>query len=285
MNGETQSQPRLGAFAGEPMRTEFDRTPSLGGWRPPPRAETGTPDYGLDKPGFIARSFGFAAAWGFVALVLALFRPAAALGRVAWFLALGAAAAGASLLAYAKRGKLNHRDRVLDLIAWTGNERVLDIGTGRGLLMIGAAKRLSTGRAVGIDTWRGEDLAANNRESTMRNAFLEGVVDRVDVRFEDARKLKFQSKSFDVVLTTLTLHSIETAEDRAAACAEIARVLRPGGTAVVSDYAHVRAYARAFRAAGLDVREIAPRLDAFTFLRTIVAHKPPVVDLIGTPRP
>ncbi len=117
MNGETQSQPRLGAFAGEPMRTELDRTPSLGGWRPPPRAETGTPDYGVDKPGFIARAFGFSVAWAFVAMVLARLRPVAAVARPAWLVALGAAAAGASLLAYAKRGKLNHRDRVLELVA------------------------------------------------------------------------------------------------------------------------------------------------------------------------
>jgi arsenite methyltransferase len=51
------------------------------------------------------------------------------------------------MLAYSL--KLNIRDRMLDMIHWKGNETVLDTGTGRGLLAIGAAKRLraETGRA------------------------------------------------------------------------------------------------------------------------------------------
>jgi SAM-dependent methyltransferase len=282
VNGESQpqpqTQPRLGAFAGEPMRVEPERTPSLGGWRPPPRAETGEPDYGLDAPYVVLASFALAA----VALPFAL-----AIGRVRVagrgvpllpginaLLAFASAAFGSALVAYAKRGKLNHRDRVLDSIAWTGRERVLDIGTGRGLMMIGAAKRLTTGRAFGIDIWRAEDLSGNNRENAMRNAFLEGVVEKVDVRFEDARKLGFQRDSFDVVFATSTLHSIATKDGRDAACREIARVLRPGGTAIVSDHAHVGAYAATFRSAGLQVRTGFAAPDTFAFLRTIVAKKP-----------
>src|SRR5215831_577793 len=44
-------------------------------------------------------------------------------------------------LLYVKIGKFRHRDRMLDVVPWKGNEHVLDVGTGRGLLMIGAAKR------------------------------------------------------------------------------------------------------------------------------------------------
>jgi arsenite methyltransferase len=39
---------------------------------------------------------------------------------------------------------------MLNIISWTGNEQVLDIGTGKGLLMIGAAKRLITGKSTGL---------------------------------------------------------------------------------------------------------------------------------------
>jgi arsenite methyltransferase len=286
VNGESHPRPRLGAFAGEPVPMDLERTPSLSGWRPPPRVEEGRPEYGLDAPTIVAGSFALAAVSAVFGALLGAIRIGGRriplLGLVTWLLAFGGAALGTSLVAYGKKGKLNHRDRVLDLIAWSGTERVLDVGTGRGLLMIGAAKRLTSGRAFGVDTWRSEDLTHNNRENTMRNAYLEGVSDKVDVRFEDARKLGFQRNSFDVVFSTLTLHNIEPKTDRDAACREIARVLRPGGTAIVSDYANINEYASIFRAAGLDVRAVPAGWDTFTYLRTIVATKPSVVDLIST---
>jgi hypothetical protein len=49
--------------------------------------------------------------------------------------------AGAQVL-FSKVGKLRERDRLLDSIPWRGDEAVLDVGCGRGLLLVGAAKRL-----------------------------------------------------------------------------------------------------------------------------------------------
>jgi cyclopropane fatty-acyl-phospholipid synthase-like methyltransferase len=42
-----------------------------------------------------------------------------------------------------------------------GDETVLDVGYGRGLHLIGAAKRLTTGKAPGVDIWQAEDLSGN----------------------------------------------------------------------------------------------------------------------------
>ncbi len=281
MNGES-TRPRLGAFAGEPMPNEPERTPSTGGWRPPARAEDGVPQYGFDAPWFTAKTFGVAAVatllWSLSRIVRLGGRPVPVVPPGLLGIALGAAAVGASLCAYATRGKLAHRDRVLDLVDWHGGERVLDIGTGGGLMMIGAAKRLTTGRAFGVDTWRESDLTGNNRETTMRNAFLEGVVDKIDVRYTDARKLDFGRNSFDVVFATLVLHNIADADGREAACREIARVLKPGGTAILSER-RVGEFATVLRAAGLEVRTLPPSFESLTYLRTLVATKAALVDL------
>jgi cyclopropane fatty-acyl-phospholipid synthase-like methyltransferase len=60
-----------------------------------------------------------------------------------------------------KVGKLWARDRLLDGLELRGDETVLDVGCGRGLLLIGAAKRLTTGKAPGVDIWQAEDLSGN----------------------------------------------------------------------------------------------------------------------------
>src|SRR5262249_4433784 len=68
-------------------------------------------------------------------------------------------------LLYVKIGKFKHRDRLLNLVSWKGNEHVLDVGTGRGLLMIGAAKRLHDGKSIGMDIWKQSDLRRNTYEN------------------------------------------------------------------------------------------------------------------------
>src|ERR1700732_837604 len=52
-----------------------------------------------------------------------------------------------------KVGKLRARERLLETIPWRGDEVVLDVGCGRGLMLIGAAHRLTSGKAVGVDIW------------------------------------------------------------------------------------------------------------------------------------
>jgi len=163
---------------------------------------------------------------------------------------------------------------VLDRLELRGDERVLDVGTGRGLLLIGAAKRLTTGRAVGIDIWSAKDLSRNAKEQTEANAALEGVAERVEVRSEDARRMSFPDASFDVVLSNLCLHNIPSAEGRREACREIARILAPGGVALISDFKNTAAYGRALRDAGLTVSRGALALfDTFPPLRVVKASK------------
>ena len=39
------------------------------------------------------------------------------------------------------------------MIRWRGDEQVLDVGTGRGLMLIGTAQDVPAGLAIGIDIW------------------------------------------------------------------------------------------------------------------------------------
>jgi ubiquinone/menaquinone biosynthesis C-methylase UbiE len=179
------------------------------------------------------------------------------------------------MVLYAKWGKFRHRDRMLAAVRWKGDERVLDVGTGRGLLAIGAAKHLTTGRAVGIDVWSTKDLSGNAMQLTEENARIEGVTDKVELRTEDARRMTFADASFDVVLSNLCLHNIDGTAGRAEACREIARVLAPGGVALVSDFKATDTYVRAFREAGLEVTRGSLALaDTFPPLRIVTARKP-----------
>ena len=175
-------------------------------------------------------------------------------------------------LRYVLYGKLRYRDALLDRIAWRGDERVLDVGTGGGVLLIGAAKRAPRGRASGIDIWSATDLSGNTKARVLRNASLEGVADRIDVRDDDARAMSFDDASFDVIVSMLCLHNIDENADRA--LREMARVLAPGGTIVVSDLAGTGDCAKVFAALGFVVEHSGMQWATFPFQRVVTAKKP-----------
>lgn len=235
-------------------------------------------DYGVDAPNVI-RTMGLLAL-GLVGggLVLqAISRAgsgAARLGVTLLWPGTSLAVTALLMLASSRFGKQRARDRLLDRLALRGDETVLDVGCGHGLMLVGAAKRLPRGNAVGIDLWSQADQYANSAVATLANAAAEGVSERVTVRDGDMRQLPFDDGSVDVVVSSLAIHNVPTAAERALSIREIARVVRPGGRVAILDIAHVSDYARELRKAGFIVERNGVTPWIFPPTRELVARRP-----------
>lgn len=187
-------------------------------------------NYGVDSPRIVAAL----CALGVVLLVVGQESSSAwrwvARGVGAYFL-LGAL----GMLFYSKVGKRALTERLVDRIQWRGNERVLDVGCGRGVLTMAAAHRVSRGSVIGVDVWNRIALSGNRAKSVLENARIEGVDDRVEVREGDARALPFADETFDIVLSNFVVHELKNRADREQMMREVSRVLRPGGQVALVD--------------------------------------------------
>ena len=139
---------------------------------------------------------------------------------------------------------------LLDERRWRGDETVLDIGCGRGLVAVAAALRVPRGMVHGIDLWAAKDLSGNNPDAIRANAAIAGVGDRLTIDSGDARELPYGDATFDVVTSMTVIHNIPGKTGRRAAVAEAWRVLRPGGQLLIFDIRHARAYFRQVRELG-----------------------------------
>lgn len=243
---------------------------------------TTKPDYGIDAPA-VMRNFFLG---GALCLLIAIFAPSPLhLGSVllnsrslywpAGFL-IGE---GLLFLLYVKVGKFRHRDFMLSMYNWRGDENVLDVGCGRGLLLAGAAKRIAavsgSGHTTGIDVWSNVDMGGNSAAATQHNLDLEGVSSFCTLISQSAQEMSFPDASFDVILSNLCLHNIYDAPSRRQALQQIVRVLKPGGIALISDYKRTGEYADEFRDAGLTVeKKRGNLLTTFPPLTVILARKP-----------
>ena len=225
------------------------------------------PDYGIDAPG-VVRNLLIA---GSVALLVSVLSysgllPWQGLARSLAPMTVACLGMGSYMFYSSKYGKIREREWLLDLVpgGWRGDETVLDVGCGLGVMLIGAAKRLTTGTAVGIDIWQTQDLSGNNPDATLENARREGVADRVTIKTADMRQIPFPDGHFDVIVSNGAIHNIYQANERAVAVREIARVLKPGGACILADVRHEAQYAGVLRASG--VTDVQRRDSHFTSL-------------------
>ena len=163
-------------------------------------------------------------------------------------------AAGVSVWRFSRRGKFEVWARLLTRLGLRGDERVLDLGCGRGAVLLIAAKLVPRGSAVGVDIWRA-DQTGNSVQATLANAAAEGVADRVELHTRDMTDLQLPDDSFDLVVSNLAIHNLPDHDARRSAIDEAVRVLRPGGHVVIADLGFTRFYATRLEQRGMaDIR-------------------------------
>jgi len=178
------------------------------------------------------------------------------------------------------RGKFVIWADLLDQLHLRGDERILDMGCGRGAVLLVAAQGLITGRAAGVDLWRSVDQSGNCLEATRRNVIAEGVADRVELHTGDMTALPFEDNSFEVVVSSLAVHNISGSARREKAITEAVRVLRPGGRLMIADIRAARQHEA--QLAKLGMSEVARRQLGWRFwwggpwgaTRLVTATKP-----------
>lgn len=208
--------------------------------------------YGIDEPrwplllGFLGVLF---LAGGFVSVVLFALP---LLSVICFVCALLSLLSAASYLYTTYRGKFQVWADILFHLELRGDEHLLDLGCGRGAVLLMAARLLEKGKATGIDLWKEAEQSGNALEVTERNAQREGVAERVDLHTADMQHLPFSDNSFDLVVSSMAIHNIPIASGRRQAIHEAVRVLKPGGTLVIVDFRETQHYEDYLRALGIE---------------------------------
>jgi demethylmenaquinone methyltransferase/2-methoxy-6-polyprenyl-1,4-benzoquinol methylase len=110
---------------------------------------------------------------------------------------------------------------------------ILDVATGTGDFAFEALKILKPTKIIGVDISRGMlDVAEQKIEKRH-------LSDKFEVRMGDSEKLLFDAATFDAVTVA---YGVRNFENLPAGLADIHRVLKPGGKAVVLEFSKPRVF-------------------------------------------
>jgi ubiquinone/menaquinone biosynthesis C-methylase UbiE len=110
----------------------------------------------------------------------------------------------------------------------TGVETVVDAGAGTGFLTLAVAERLDRGRVIALE------LSPDMLARLEKRVEAAGLSERVQPLLADAATTGLDDGSVDLIVSHALLHELFGAEE---AIAEWARILKPGGTILLSDVA------------------------------------------------
>ncbi|MFP3871630.1 MAG: class I SAM-dependent methyltransferase [Candidatus Aenigmatarchaeota archaeon] len=121
------------------------------------------------------------------------------------------------------------KKNAVDLLDPSDGERVLDIGTGTGQVLIWIADRMKKGVVIGSDI--SESMVKKARKKMDRN---EKTPDDLTLKVikDDIESSKFPDNYFDKMIATFTFTTIPDMEKAASECA---RMLKPDGKMIILD--------------------------------------------------
>jgi ubiquinone/menaquinone biosynthesis C-methylase UbiE len=114
-----------------------------------------------------------------------------------------------------------YRRVAAEVVAGSPHGALLDVGCGPGTLALELARR-----APGLEV-TGVDISGDMIDLAQSQAAEEGLAGRVRFEVADGAALPYADGSIDMVISTLSMHHWER---KGAVLAELARVLRPGGS-------------------------------------------------------
>ena len=112
--------------------------------------------------------------------------------------------------------------------------RILDIGSGNGVLAVKLAQQHGDVELIGIDCW-GKDWEYSKSVCEM-NAQIGKVKYRVQFQKGDAAALEFTNDTFDGAVSNLTFHEVRSVADKREVVREAIRVVKIGGRFAFVDY-------------------------------------------------
>jgi ubiquinone/menaquinone biosynthesis C-methylase UbiE len=123
---------------------------------------------------------------------------------------------------------------IIQSLGITGRGRILDIGSGNGVLAVKLAQQLDEAEVIGMDYW-GKDWEYS-KGVCEKNARIGKVEERVHFQKGDAAALEFANDTFDGAISNLTFHEVKSATDKREVLREALRVVKPGGWFAFVDY-------------------------------------------------
>lgn len=121
-----------------------------------------------------------------------------------------------------------------------GNEKVLDLGTGAGIVAIHFAKEINDGMVYGIDRWKFSPIVnsfllfhmitGSNINNANKNAKLENVSKKCNfISYNITEKLDFPDNHFNIICSNDSLYFIRNEKERISLFIEINRLLKKDG--------------------------------------------------------
>jgi ubiquinone/menaquinone biosynthesis C-methylase UbiE len=135
-----------------------------------------------------------------------------------------------------KGGKFQEKiyNLIIERLGTAAAGRILDIGSGNGVLAVKLAQQLNEVEVTGMDYW-GKDWEYS-KSVCEKNAQTAGVEHRVHFQKGDAAALEFANDTFDGAISNLTFHEVRSVADKRAVVREALRVVKPGGRFAFVDY-------------------------------------------------